>query len=77
MKTLELENAGFHTKDRFFFNGCFQVKPYYTLIYERVCLDMSEGIVKESSQGTIRHMMSACIVLHGYIFVLIRIDVNS
>jgi hypothetical protein len=55
----------------------FQVKPYYTLIYERVCLDVSEGIVKESSQGKIRHMMNACIVLHGYIFVLIRIDVNS
>jgi hypothetical protein len=38
---------------------------------------MSEGIVKESSQGKIRHMMNACIVPYGYIFVLIRIDVNS
>lgn len=38
---------------------------------------MSEGIVKESSQGKIMHMMNACIVAHDYIFVLIRIDVNS
>jgi hypothetical protein len=30
MKTLELENAGFRTKDRFFFNGCF---PGKTLVY--------------------------------------------